>query len=160
MKVGSARLDVSDINLTKEQISNFEKAVNGYEINNYVDISLYNTVFKGKTTDSWDTIVKDLQNEATITLKLEDGVNSDEVVIVHEKHDRTYEIIPVEYDEKTNTITFKTKSFSNYAIATKADISSSNPKTFDGISMWVSLFIISLISLVVSTFKFKKITSK
>ena len=60
MKVGSARLDVSDINLTKEQISNFEKAANGYEINNYVDISLYNTVFKGKTTDSWDTIVKDL----------------------------------------------------------------------------------------------------
>lgn len=119
MAIGTARLDVNDIELTEEQISNFEEAAEGYNIKNYVDISLFNTVFKGKETASWDTQVKDLDNEATITLKLEDGVDGNEVVIVHEKHDGTYEIIPVEYDSETNTITFKTKSFSNYAIAAK-----------------------------------------
>ena len=119
MSVGTARLDVNDIELSPEQISNFEEAAEDYEIKNYLDISLFNTVFKGKETESWDTQVKDLENDATITLKLEDGVDGNEVVIVHEKHDGTYEIIPVEYDSETNTITFKTKSFSNYAIATK-----------------------------------------
>lgn len=119
MSVGTARLDVDDVELTEEQISNFEEAAEEYEIKNYLDISLFNTVFKGKETESWDTQVKDLENEATITLKLDDGVDGNEVVVVHEKHDGTYEIIPVEYDSETNTITFKTKSFSNYAIATK-----------------------------------------
>lgn len=119
MSVGTARLDVDDVELSPEQISNFEEAAEDYEIKNYLDISLFNTVFKGKETESWDTQVKDLENDATITLKLEDGVDGNEVVIVHEKHDGTYEIIPVEYDSETNTITFKTKSFSNYAIATK-----------------------------------------
>ena len=40
---------------------------------------------------------------------------------MHNIHDgEDFEIIPVDsYDPATNTITFKTKSFSNYAIATK-----------------------------------------
>ena len=152
MAVGTARLDVDDVNLNQEQISNFEEAAEGYDIKNYIDISLFNTVFKGKETASWDTEVKDLENEATITLKLEDGVNGDEVVIVHEKHDGTYEIIPVEYDATTNTITFKTKSFSNYAIATKTSTTtdetkttdtSSNPTTGDNIIIIISIFAIA-----------------
>ena len=120
MTIGTARLDVNDIELDKEQITNFEKAAEGYTISDYLDISLYNTVYKGKETESWDTQVKELENEATITLKLEDGVDVNDVVIVHEKHDGTYEIIKIDsYDAETNTITFKTKSFSNYAIAAK-----------------------------------------
>ena len=164
MSVGTARLDVDDVELSPEQISNFEEAADGYEIKNYVDISLFNTVFKGKETESWDTQVKDLDNDAIITLKLEEGVDGNEVVIVHEKHDGTYEIIPVEYNPETNTITFKTKSFSNYAIATK-DVSaptetdeettentkttdiSSNPTTGDNIIMVISIFAIATFGL-------------
>lgn len=161
MAVGTARLDVSDIDLTEEQISNFESAADGYNINNYVDISLYNTVFKGKTTESWDTEVKDLQNEATITLKLENGVDGNEVVIVHEKHDGTYEIIPVEYNKETNTITFKTKSFSNYAIASKTSNSNNtnslaNPKTGDNIKLYVSMLGLSIINLTIAGIYTKK----
>ena len=156
MAIGSARLDVSDIELTEDQISNFKETANGYNIDNYIDISLYNTVFKGNTINSWDTQVKDLQNEATITLKLEKGVNGNEVVIVHEKHDGTYEIIPVEYDEKTKTITFKTKSFSNYAIASKtSSISKIVTKTYDPIFTWFSIFTISLIGLFFKVKNFK-----
>lgn len=180
MSIGTARLDVDDIELSKEQISNFEEAAEGYDIKNYVDISLFNTVFKGKETASWDTQVKDLDNEATITLKLEDGVDGNEVVIVHEKHDGTYEIIPVEYDSETHTITFKTKSFSNYAIASKTDSTSDtetetkneekndtnnqdnktenktentskNPQTGDNIKIVVAILAVAMIGYVVAS---------
>ena len=152
MQVGTARLDVTDIELSPEQISNFEEASNGYNISTYVDISLYNTVFKGTENQSWDTEVKNLENEATITLKLEDGVNYEEVVIVHEKDDGTYEIIPVEYDPENNTITFVTKSFSNYAIATKG----ANPKTSDDLLRWLTLLFVSVIFFGMSSIKVYK----
>ena len=175
MAVGTARLDVDDVTLSQAQISNFEEAAEGYDIKDYIDISLFNTVFKGKETASWDTEVIDLQNEATITLKHEEGVNGDEMVIVHEKHDGTYEIIPVEYDTSTNTITFKTKSFSNYAIATKTAVLSEDntttddettnttnlnqntitnvsPKTGDNITIWAGLMLVSILG-VFGTYK-------
>ena len=148
MAVGTARLDVSDIELTSEQISNFEEAAGEFEISKYVDISLYNTVYKGTAAESWDTQVRDVQNEATITLKLEEGVDGEEVVIVHETHDGEYEIIPVEYDAESGTITFRTKSFSNYAIATKA--AEVNPQTYDGIAVWRGVFVMALFGLGVS----------
>lgn len=119
MATGTARLDVEDVNLSDNQISNFRIAAGDYTVKNYLDISLYNTVFKGNTTDSWDTEVTELDHEATITLQLEDGVDGNDIVIIHEKHDGTYEVIATTYDPINHTITFKTSSFSNYAIATK-----------------------------------------
>ena len=152
MAIGTARLDVDDVNLTQDQISNFEDAAEGYEIKDYIDISLFNTVFKGKETESWDTEVKDLDNEATITLQLEEGVDGNEVVIVHEKHDGTYEIIPVEYDASTNTITFKTKSFSNYAIATNktsTKATSNATKTGDAVILFFVILAIATVGVVI-----------
>ena len=44
----------------------------------------------------------------------------------------TYEIIKIDsYDPETNTITFKTKSFSNYAIATKTSSAEENNEIND-----------------------------
>lgn len=148
---GSVVLSVNDVTLTKEQISNFEEKANGYEISSYLDINLDQVIYKGTSTDVWTNELKELNNEATITLQLENGVNGNEVVIVHEKHDGTYEIIPTTYDSETNTITFKTSSFSNYAIASKTlvnDIeteeSSANPKTGDNIIIFSIIFVIAL----------------
>lgn len=119
MNIGTARLDVDDVELSSEEIDGFEDATDGYDISTYLDISLYNTVYKGSETDSWDTEVTELDHEAIITLKLEEGVDGNEVVIVHQKHDGTYEVIPTTYDPVAHTITFKTSSFSNYAIASR-----------------------------------------
>ncbi len=122
---GSARLDVKDVDLTDEDIAGFEGAAEGYEIKNYLNISLFNVTCKGAEVcigsdeDSWTEQVKDLNEPATITLQLEEGVDGNEIVIVHQKHDGTYEIIPTVYDAETNTITFTTASFSNYAIASR-----------------------------------------
>ena len=118
--MGTARLDVSDVELTDEQVNNFENAApSGYSVSNYIDISLFNTVYKGSADDSWDTQVTELGKAATITLQLEDGVDGSNIVIIHEKHDGTYEVIETTYDPVNNTITFTTDSFSNYALATK-----------------------------------------
>ena len=122
---GTAQLSVSDVDLDGEDITGFEEAAEGYNISNYLEISLYNIVCKGGETcngtidDSWRTQIDDLEGEATITLQLEEGVDGNEVVIVHQKHDGTYEVIPTTYDPETNTITFTTSSFSNYAIASR-----------------------------------------
>lgn len=148
---GSVVLSVNDVTLTKEQISNFEEKANGYEISSYLNINLDQVIYKGTATDVWTNELKELNNEATITLRLEEGVNGNEVVIVHEKHDGTYEIIPTTYNPETNTITFKTSSFSNYAIASKTiDTISTNPQTGDNIIMFIIIFALALTGILVT----------
>lgn len=150
---GSVVLSVNDVTLSKEQISNFEEKVNGYEISSYLDINLDQVIYKGSATDVWTNELKELNNQATITLQLESGVNGNEVVIVHEKHDGTYEIIPTNYNPETNTITFKTSSFSNYAIASKSITTEqdniANPKTGDNVVFYGVLFTISLLGVII-----------
>ena len=117
--MGTAKLNINNANLEPADIERFENAAGDYKVSNFLDISLYKTVYKGSETDSWDTKVNELENEATITITLEEGVDGNEVVIVHQKHDGTYEVIPSVYDPVARTITFKTSSFSNYAIASR-----------------------------------------
>ncbi|MBR1910450.1 MAG: leucine-rich repeat domain-containing protein [Lachnospiraceae bacterium] len=119
---GTARLSVSDVTLSAAQIGNFATAASGYDVASYLDIDLEQIFYKGKSDadDVWANDIEELNNDATITLTLADGVDGDEIVIVHEKHDGTYEIIPATYNATSNTITFKTSSFSNYAIASKS----------------------------------------
>lgn len=146
---GSVILSVADITLSKEQITNFEEKADGYEISSYLDIKLDQVLYKGTKDDVWTNKLDKLNNEATITLQLEKGVNGNEVVIVHEKHDGTYEIIPTTYNPETNTITFKTSSFSNYAIASKTVSSNtiSNPQTGDNIATYGILVLISIVAI-------------
>ncbi len=125
MAIGTARLDIEDNNnLSNEQVTGFEGAANGYEVNGVFDVSLYNTVFKGSPNASWDTQVDELDNDATITLDLAENMNGKDIVVIHEAHNGSevtgYDVLDVVYNEENNTITFETDSFSNYAIATKA----------------------------------------
>ncbi len=163
---GSVVLSVDDVNLTEEQISNFKNQADGYQLSSFLNIRLDQVLYKGTESDVWSKQLKDLNNPATITLKLEEGVKGNEVVIVHEKHDGTYEVIPATYDSSTNTITFKTSSFSNYAVASKTattdaspkDTSTNNiikknnsiiPQTGDNIAKYFAIFVLCVLVLVV-----------
>lgn len=130
---GSAQLSVSDVTLSSDKIKGFEDAAGDYTISNYLNIDLYNVFYKGKddSEDVWSNKISELDNEATISLKLADGITADDIVIVHNIHDgEEYEVIEIDsYDPETNTITFKTKSFSNYAIATKTATTTEATKT-------------------------------
>lgn len=44
MEIGTAKLEVEDVDVDNITISNFKAAANGYKISNYLNISLYNTV--------------------------------------------------------------------------------------------------------------------
>lgn len=122
---GSVQLFVEDAKLTEEQIKKFEEEADkegGFAVATFLDINLHQVFYKG-TDDKdnvWSNQINELKDEATITLQLADGQDGNNIVIIHDVHnDGNYEIIPVVFDPKTNTITFKTSSFSNYAIATK-----------------------------------------
>ena len=112
---GSAVLEVNGANITNQ--GDFEAAAEGYVVSEYLDISLYNVFYKGNAEDVWSTPVENLDNPAEITLRLEDGINTDTVKIVHEKGEGDFELLDAEYNPGTQEITFSTSSFSNYAIA-------------------------------------------
>ena len=112
---GSAVLEVNEANITNQ--GDFEAAAEGLVVSEYLDISLHNVFHKGNAEDVWSTPVENLDNPAEITLRLEDGIDTDTVKIVHEKGDGEFELLDADYDPETQEITFSTSSFSNYAIA-------------------------------------------
>ena len=118
---GSVRLSVDDVKINDEKKLEFEKQAEGYTVSNYLNISLNQVLFKGTADDVWSNELEDLSKEALISLQLSEDIDPENTVIVHNIHDgKDYEVIKIEkYDSATKTITFKTKSFSNYAIATK-----------------------------------------
>ena len=116
---GSVILSVNDVEPTNLQKTNFEKTVEDYTIASYLDIKLDQVVYKGTANDTWTNSLSTLNHDANIQLQLEKGINGNDVVLVHEKHDGTYETLSTTYDSSTNTLSFKTTSFSNYAIAYK-----------------------------------------
>ena len=167
MAIGTARLDVSDKDVLDNQKGKFEDTAGDYKISKYLDISLFNTVYKGSANSSWDTSVTDLDNEATISLKLDESINAEDVVLIHEKHDGTCEKIDTTYNAETKTHSFKTNEFSTYAIAiqtteeevtenTETVNTSSNPKTGDNIIIIASIFVIATLGAFITIKSSKK----
>lgn len=157
---GSAQLTVDDVEVSEDKKQEFANAANGYTVSDFLNISLYNVFYKGKldSEDVWSNEIEELDEYVTVSIQLEEGVNADDIVIVHNIHDgKDYEVIEIEsYDPETRILTFKTKSFSNYAIATKTsekkeEKSESNPKTGDNIIMWTSIFAAACAGVVVTT---------
>lgn len=126
---GTVMLSVDDIDLSADKITDFEKyAGNDYSINSYLDINLNKVLYKGTADDVWSEQIHHLNNKALVTLQLEAGVDVSNLVIVHNiDNGDQFETIKIEsYDPETNTITFYTDSFSNYALATKTNASSNS----------------------------------
>ena len=116
---GTGRLSVIDFTPSAEQITSFANTASGYEVADYFDLNMQQIFYKGTNddTDVWSNDLSQLDADATISLTLAEGINGNDVVIVHEKHDGTYELISGDYDATSHTVSFATDSFSNYAIA-------------------------------------------
>lgn len=116
---GTGRLSVIDFSPSAEQVANFANTASGYEIADYLDLNMEQIFYKGtdNSTDVWSNDLSQLAADANISLVLADGVDGNDVTIVHEKDDGTYELISGTYDAASRTVSFATDSFSNYAIA-------------------------------------------
>ena len=127
---GTAKLEVDNVSsMSPQREEKFVEAASGYEIDNYLEISLYNTIYKGGMKDendnylAWDREITNLDKNATLELEVTD-LNASDVVVIHETHDENnnvagYEVIEATYNEDNHKITFETDSFSTYAIAIK-----------------------------------------
>ena len=159
---GTGLLSVNDFTPSATQVANFTNTAAGYEIADYLDLSMQQIFYKGSndSTNVWSNNLSQLAANANISLTLAEGINGNDVAIVHEKHDGTYELISSTYDASTHAVSFATDGFSNYAIAyrtvTKApdtgvSTSQSNELTTDNIitaivatfSSIVALYIVS-----------------
>lgn len=157
---GTAQLKVSDADVSDEKKAEFQNAAEGYTISNYFDLDLYQVFYKGKNDpdDVWSKEITELNGEAVISIKLADGISADDIVIVHNVHDGDeFEVIEIlSYDESTNTVTFKAKSFSGYAIATKGDgKKSDSPKTGDKLIFYGAILVVAVAGLTFAIIKKK-----
>ena len=119
INAGTGRLSVADFAPSAAQIASFADTAAGYQIADYFDLNMQQIFYKGANDDTnvWSNNLSQLAADANISLQLAEGVDGNDVAIVHEKHDGTYELISGTYDVASRTVSFATDSFSNYAIA-------------------------------------------
>ncbi|MGN0669258.1 MAG: chitobiase/beta-hexosaminidase C-terminal domain-containing protein, partial [Oscillospiraceae bacterium] len=107
---GSVILSVSDSGTSTSEFSK-----EGYEISSVLDINLNQVWYKGTLDDYWSSAMNNLSSEVGITLDLAE--NFEEVVILHKHGSNIEEITPTLENGK---LSFKTSSFSDFALAVKA----------------------------------------
>ena len=95
-----------------------EKNTKGYKVGKYLDITLY------KNIDGTNESIHELTKGMKLTIKIpEELINKDKNVqreyFVARSHNGKVDILEAKYDEKTNSITFETDKFSDYAILYK-----------------------------------------
>ncbi|MBQ3409919.1 hypothetical protein IJG66_00990 [Candidatus Saccharibacteria bacterium] len=150
LDAGTAQLYVEDITPDTDKITNFQNAASGYNISSYLDINLAQVFYKGTVDEVWADEIHHLENEATIALQLDEGVDGNEVVLVHNIDDGDeYEVIyPESFDPVTRVVIFKTKSFSGYAIATRtvASPSTGATNTTDHSSATPNFLVVSILA--------------
>ena len=119
---GTMKLGVDNAEISGESREGFEAKAReeSVEISDYMDIHLDNTIYKASedADESWDRPVSELTSDATITLELSEDHSGEDLVIIHENGD-SYELIEANYNEEENSLTFETRSFSNYALAVR-----------------------------------------
>ena len=130
---GSARLYVDDTQLTSTKTTAFESYATstGTKIDSYVDIHMDQVFFKGTGNDDdvWANQMNDLNDAATLKLKLDD-YSGEDIVLLHNVHDGdNFEEIPLTYNAADGTYEGKVTSFSNFAIAKKTTTATATTPT-------------------------------
>lgn len=118
---GNSRLMIKDAVLTQQQQDAFEKAAGDYQIAGYFDIKLAQILYKNSAANLWVNDIAALKNPAKVSLQLgaDLEVEGNDLIVIHENSDGTYEVIPATFDSATKTVMFQTQGFSNYAVAYK-----------------------------------------
>lgn len=165
INAGTGLLSVNDYTPSADQAESFAATASGYQIANYLDLDMQQIFYKGSndSTNVWSNNLSQLSADANISLELAEGINGNDVVIVHEKHDGTYELISGTYNAANHTVSFATDGFSNYAIAyrTVKTPDSGAPTletngTENGIITTIAVILSSITALYVTSRRFRK----
>lgn len=110
---GNSRLTIKDAVLTQQQQDAFEKAAGDYQIVGYFDIKLAQILYKNSAADLWVNDIAALKNPAKVSLQFgtDMEVEGNDLIVIHENSDGTYEVIPASFDSATKTVMFQTKDF-------------------------------------------------
>ena len=95
-----------------------ETNTKGYKVGKYLDITLY------KNIDGTNESIHELTKAMKVTIKVpEELINKDSKTkreyYIARSHNGKVDILETKYDEKTNSLTFETDKFSDYAILYK-----------------------------------------
>lgn len=113
---GTAEFDVKDATLTAAQKESFAKVAGELEVAQTLDLKFGQKIDKIDAEGSWNIPITDLEKPMEISLKLGEKETYEDYAVIRE-HNGKVEVLESKYDEKTNTITFKTNGYSTYAIA-------------------------------------------
>lgn len=118
---GNSRLTIQDAVLTQQQLGAFKKAAGDYRIAGYFDIKLAQILYKNTASNLWIKDIETLKKSAGVSLQMQADwkPENSELIVIHEKQDGTYEVIPATFDTAAQTVMFQTDGFSNYAVAYK-----------------------------------------
>ncbi|MFQ9253834.1 MAG: MBG domain-containing protein [Faecalibacillus intestinalis] len=137
-----------------------ETSTKGYKVGKYLDITLY------KSVNGTNESIHELSKVMKVTIKVpEELINKDSKTkreyYIARSHNGKVDILETNYDEKTNTLTFETDKFSDYAIIYKdkkelkttvtASINKSNTKQTTKAKTGDNANIIGLMMLLVSS---------
>ena len=95
-----------------------ETSTKGYKVGKYLDITLY------KNIDGTNKSIHELTKVMKVTIKVpEELINKDSKTkreyYIARSHNGKVDVLETKYDEKTNSLTFETDKFSDYAILYK-----------------------------------------
>ena len=95
-----------------------ETSTKGYKVGKYLDITLY------KSVNGTNESIHELSKVMKVTIKVpEELINKDSKTkreyYIARSHNGKVDILETKYDEKTNSLTFETDKFSDYAIIYK-----------------------------------------
>ena len=106
------------LEVKEAQTMNLLKQIQGYKVGKYLDITLY------KNIDGTNKSIHELTKVMKVTIKVpEELINKDSKTkreyYIARSHNGKVDILETKYNEKTNSLTFETDKFSDYAILYK-----------------------------------------
>ncbi|MDO4479153.1 MAG: cell wall-binding repeat-containing protein [Lachnospiraceae bacterium] len=125
---GTVKFEVNPASNLSPKYESFQANVpDGYKIMNFYDLDLSNVYYKANESgdNAWENEMTELTSDATITLKFRDQMwyttsKPEDFVVIHNIHGGDeFETIPLETVDQQAGISFKTDSFSTFAIAVK-----------------------------------------
>ena len=130
-----------------------ETNTKGYKVGKYLDITLY------KNIDGTNKSIHELTKVMKVTIKVpEELINKDSQTkreyFIARSHNGKVDILATKYDEKTNSLTFETDKFSDYAILykdmkEKETVKAENKKEVKKVKTGDEAFIVGFVYLLV-----------